>query len=567
MPFDSIIMGGFRLRRLGAVFIPPKGDPAMIRSVRSCRLCAGLTLALLGAALAAAPARGQPARGEILTANPDSALAVALEALPGEPLALAEVLDAALQEASAARIAAAQLDAAAGLARRERGAFDPELFGRADWSGADTPQTSPFAGTDILQSETSVLEAGARMRLNLGTEISASLQSQRSTSNSAYTALVPEYRATGALTVRQPLLKGFGPAARADLLAADSGIEGAANRLVGARLAVQAEAEAAYWRLYAAERNHAVSILVRDRAAAFLADTRLRAEAGLVGPSQVANAEYFLAEAGQAVLDTSELLDAATDRLARLIGRRPSGDRTRFRPHDDPPRDFPLVPQDSLVAVALEHNPDLLALEQDLKAMHAREAAARWDARPTLDLVGGLGGGGLAGNAQDISFFGSEEPVQTQWGGPRSESLKQVFRRDFPTWNVGMVFSLPLGGREGGGEHDRLQAEVVRLEEMVISARRLLEEEVRAQHRELARGNERLELATAGVEASYRQVEIGMIEFRNGQSTAFEVVRLAADLATAQQRYSAALVRTAGAAAALRQITGGRYPTTMEQEY
>ncbi|MGD9548940.1 MAG: TolC family protein [Candidatus Krumholzibacteriia bacterium] len=538
----------------------------MIRSVRSRRLRAGLALALLGAAIAGAPAGAQPSGGEILTASPDSALAVALETLPGEPLVLAEVLEAALGEASVARIAAAQMDAAAGLARRERGAFDPELFGRAEWSGADTPQTSPFAGTDILQTETSVLEAGARMRLNLGTEISASLQSQRFTSNSAYTALAPEYRATGALTLRQPLLKGFGPAARADLLAADRGLEGAANRLVGARLAVQAEAEAAYWQLYAAERNHAVSVLVRDRAAAFLADTRLRAEAGLVGPSQVANAEYFLAEAEQAALDTSELLDAASDRLASLIGRRPSGDRSRFRPHDDPPRDFPVLPQETLLAAAFAHNPDLLALESDLKAMNAREAAARWDARPTLDLVGGLGGGGLAGTAQDIYFFGSEDPVQTQWGGPRSESLKQVFRRDFPTWNVGMVFSLPLGGREGGGEHDRLQAEVVRMQEMVVSARRLLEEQVRAQQRELARGNERLELATAGVEASYKQVEIGMIEFRNGRSTAFEVVRLAADLATAQQRYSAALVRTARAAAILRQLTGGRYPTTMEQE-
>ena len=49
---------------------------------------------------------------------------------------------------------------------------------------------------------------------------------------------------------------------------------------------------------------------------------------------------------------------------------------------------------------------------------------------------------------------------------------------------------------------------------------------------------------------------------QNGRTSAFELVRLGADLATAQQRYSDALVRTARALAALRQLTGGAYPST-----
>jgi outer membrane protein TolC len=51
-----------------------------------------------------------------------------------------------------------------------------------------------------------------------------------------------------------------------------------------------------------------------------------------------------------------------------------------------------------------------------------------------------------------------------------------------------------------------------------------------------------------------------MLEYKNGRATAFEVVRLAADLATAQQRYSEALVRTARAAAELRRLTANWYP-------
>ena len=55
-----------------------------------------------------------------------------------------------------------------------------------------------------------------------------------------------------------------------------------------------------------------------------------------------------------------------------------------------------------------------------------------------------------------------------------------------------------------------------------------------------------------------RQVTI--CNFRNGRSRAFELVRLAADFAQAQQRYSQELVRNAKAAATLKQLTSGIYP-------
>lgn len=529
-----------------------------------------LTAGLLGwilAGPAAGPAVAQAVSAQdILAASPDSALAATLAVLPGERLLLDDALARAATEATAARIAAADLQAAGQAVRREKGAFDPEIFAGALWSGADTPSASLFAGADVLQTESTDLSAGARIRLPLGTELSASLNSLRTTSNSSFAALSPEYQAFGELSLRQPLLEGFGPAARADLAAAEQSLAGAGARYDAARLAVGAEVETVYWALYAAERNHAVARLIRERTRAFLEDTRLRARAGLIGPSAVANAEFFLTETEQAVLDTEEQLDLLSDRLASLTGRRPAAGAVRYRTWDEPPREFPLPPGEDLVGQALARNPDLVALAADTDALRARARGAAWDARPTLDLVGALGGNGLSGTARDVYFPGSATPVRTDIDGGRSDSIDQVFGRDYPTWNVGLVFALPLGGREGRGERDRLRAEVVRAEQRLLAAQRAFEEDVRAQHRELARGRSRLEIAERGVAASVRQLEIGMIEYRNGRSTAFEIVRLAADLATAQQRYSDALVRTAGAAARLRQLTGGWYPATRTEE-
>ena len=512
---------------------------------------AGLLVVVTG------PAWSQSVDRTALVSNPDSALVETIAALPGEPLGLQEAVAAAATQASSARIAQAGLAASAEAVRREKGAFDPELFGSAEWSGADTPSASLFAGAEVVETQSSRYEAGARMQLGLGTELTATLNSWRSTTNSTLAPLVPEYQSVAGLSVRQPLLKGFGPSARAGLNAALSNQAAAGARYDGSLLTVRTDVETIYWELYAAERNHAVTRITRQRAQAFLDDTRLRARAGVIGPSQVASAEYFLVEAEQAVLDTEENLDRLSDRLASLTGRRPGG--PRFRTDDEPPRNFALVEEDSLVAVALERNQELQALREEADALRALSRGASWDARPTLDLMGGLGGNGLGGVPRDVYFLGSADPVRTTIDGDRGETLGQALSGDHPTWNVGFVFALPLGNRQGKGEHGRLRAEVVRAEQVLLGARRDTEELVRAQHRELERGRQRLAIAARGVQASTRQVDIGMIEYRNGQTTAFEIVRLTADLATAQQRYSDALVRTARAAAILRQLTGGWY--------
>ncbi len=489
--------------------------------------------------------------------HPDSDLVKTIQSFPGQWLSLADALTEATAQASTARAAEARLDASKEAVRREKGAFDPELYGAAQWSGDRSPTSSTFAGADVLETESSDYSAGAHIKTQWGTELTASMNSLRLSSNSQYAGLSPQYQSFAALNLRQPLLKGFGPSAASDLNFAQSIMAADGARYQGAVLNVQAEVETVYWQLYAAERNHAVTIMIRDRTSVFLDETRKRANAGMIGPGQVANAEFFLTEAEQAVLDTEEQMDRASDRLASLMGRRAVGQR--FRPQDEPPRDFPHVDQDSLVAMAIQQNPELQAIALDTEALRARERGAVWDARPSLDLVGSLGGNGLTGDPTAGSG-----PFPDNINGGRGDSASQALTRDFPAWDVGFVFSIPLGNRQGKGERQRWRAEIARAEQLQLGAQRLFEEEVRAQYRELERGKQRLEIATRGVTASTQQVDFGLIEYRNGRTTAFELVRLAADLATAQQRYSDAIVRTVRAVAVLRQLTGGWYPGTKE---
>jgi outer membrane protein TolC len=304
-----------------------------------------------------------------------------------------------------------------------------------------------------------------------------------------------------------------------------------------------------------------VQQLIREQADTLLREAELRAKTGLIGPSQVANAKTFMAEQELLLLDREEQLDKQSDVLASLMGVRPDEGARRFIPVDDPPKDFPVEDVDVLVQLALKNNLDLQASQQDIEAAEVQVSGAKWRVLPSVDLVGSIGGNGLAGSPQDV-IFGSDT-IRATRNGSFNDAISQSFKRDFPSWSVGVEINIPIGFRSNLGEKDRLEAEAYVAKQRYVQLTRALEEQVRSVWREIDHGKRRLEAAAQGVDAAQEQVRIGLIEFHNGRTTAFELVRLGADLAVAQQRYSEALVRTAKAAATLKSLTSGKYSATM----
>jgi outer membrane protein TolC len=490
-------------------------------------------------------------------ANPDSALQSILGALEGSPLALSDAVAHALGNSTAVLTAEAASAAARGASRREAGRFDPEVFFTFDHLVRDEPTASFFSGASVLSTRQDIATGGVRMELPIGTSIRASLDAFRLETNSAFASLNPQYTSLGHLSLRQPLLGGFTTSARKEAEKADRESDAARARHEQMLLAVAGQVEDGYWDLYAAERDYAVQKLTRDRAEAFLREAETRMRTGLIGPNQVANARTFLAEQEILLLDREEDVDRLSDRLASVIGRRPEPGGLRFLTVDAPPRDFLVEDVDVLVQQAVEMNLALRAARSDVEAGRALSDAAFWEALPRLNLTASLGGSGLAGSARDVVFGG--DTLRTTRTGSAGDAMTQALQRDFPFWSVGVELSIPIGLRTGLGEQERLEAEVLIAEQREIQYRRLLEDQVRAASRELLNGNRRLTAAREGVASAQEQVRIGVIEFQNGRTTAFELVRLGADFAVAQQRYTQALVRGAKAAANLRQLTSGAY--------
>lgn len=489
-------------------------------------------------------------------ANPDSALQTFIEQLQGTRLLLSDAYQHALHNATSVLEAEGQWMAAEGKRRREAGSFDPEFFFAINYEDQQQPTASFFSGAPVLSLQQTTAVGGLRIELPIGTSVELSLNSIDQHTNSGFASLNPTYTTFSSLNLRQPLLGGFLSSGRKNLSQAERELEAAKARYDQSVLATSAEVERLYWDLYAAERDFAVQALTRDRGVAFLEEARTREKAGLVGPNQVATARTFLAEQKLLYLDKEEHLDAISDQIASLMGMRPEA--KRFVALDSPPGDFPLADIETLVDSAIHNNLELQAARADIEVARVLSRAAGWEALPSLDLIGSIGGNGLTGRGQDITFQGITIPGPKS--GTRGDALSQAINRDFPTWSIGAELTVPIGLRTGLGEQDRLEAESSIAEQRYIQKKRILEEQVRANYREIMNGTSRIEAAREGVNAAQEQVRIGLIEFTNGRSTAFELVRLGADYASAQQRYSQAMVRTAKAATTLKQLTSGGYP-------
>lgn len=490
-----------------------------------------------------------------LSANPDSALQNILRSIEGAQLSLHDAVQSALSNATSVRMAESEYMSAEGASRRESGAFDPALFFSFNRFVQDQPTASFFSGAPILTTSQNSTSGGLRINLPTGTSIEAMMSAVTLNTNSAFANLNPQYTTFGNVSLRQPLLGGFMVSGNKNARKADRDLEAAKARYDQEVLAVSTQVEQSYWDLYAAERDYAVQRLTRDRAEAFLKDTETRARTGLVGPNQVANARTFLAEQEILLIDREEGLDRTSDALSSLIGKRPDNGKARHIAVDTPPGDFQVGDLDALLKQAVDNNLTLQAAKADIESRRSLSDAAFWEALPRLDFVASLGANGLGGTGQNVIFNGDTLPPTTV--GSFGQAIHQVVTREFPTWSLGLEFNLPITLRSGLGEQERLEAEVSIAEQREIELVRILEDEVRASYRELQNGERRLVAARAGVDAAQEQVRIGLVEFQNGRTTAFELVRLGEDFAVAQQRYSQALVRSAKAAAALRQLTSG----------
>ena len=445
-------------------------------------------------------------------------------------------------------------------------------------SGPAIPQYDPLislgvTGQHLTTSEYSSVLTGSNWLVqsgvdgNAGVNVGFASGAQLSTTfdNSWYTTHASHYTYNGfansslGFTLTQPLLQGFGANLNKRYIRIARNSQKVAD-LVFRQQAMDTVAGIA--RLYTDLVSLNEDVLVKQEAVRLAErlseDNRNQVEQGTQAPIEVTRANAALAASRQALIMAEGLVRQQELILKTALTRRGLDDERILAAHiiatdtlKVPDREEePALTE--LVSDALRNRPDLAGAAIQVENSQISLKGSLNAVKPQLNLVGSAQNSGLAGGLNP----GVTPASDTGTPGGAGTALSQVFRRDYPSYGVGLQLILPVRNRVA-------QADAVRDELQVRQTqvrRQQLEDQIRL---EVADAEESLVEARASyqaaVEARRLQEESVNVErqtFGVGLSTNLQVIQYENFLAQSRSTEVASRGAYVKAKIALQRATG-----------
>jgi outer membrane protein len=452
--------------------------------------------------------------------------------------------------------------------------YDPILSGQFNAQHVTTPESSTIlSGSNWLAQNVVNANAGVNVGFSPGTQLSVNFDNSRYSTNATRYTYNPFVNSSFGFTVTQPLLQGFGASmnkrfiriARLGQKVADlvfrqqvmdtvSGVARLYTDLVSLNEDVKVKQEA----LRLAERLYE--------------DNKNQVDQGTQAPIEVARANAAVAVSRQALITAQGLVRQQQLIVKTAITRRglsnPQVLAANIIPTDAlaVPDQEAVQPLTDLVGEAIRNRPDLAGAGLQVETTQISLKGSLNALKPQLDLVGTVQNTGMAGDLNPLAGAVSGSVNSGGYG----TALGQLFRRDFPTYGVGVQLTLPLRNRVA-------QADAVRDELQVRQAqvrRQQLEDQVRL---EVADAEESLRQARAAYEAAVQarllqeqSVNVELQTFAVGLSTNLTVIQYQNYLAQARSTEVASRGAYLKAKIALQRATGttlDEYHVALEDAY
>jgi outer membrane protein len=402
------------------------------------------------------------------------------------------------------------------------GLYDVEFFLNGEWTRTESPPRSQFQPSSV--SKVYGGQVGLRKRFLSGATAELSYGPRYTDQQVNSTFSFPNTFFGGDLnfSITQPLLRG----AWWDYNEAP--IEQAKHEYVARRYDFEANRQTvldtiatAYYDLAFARENWVVKYYSLELARERLRNTESRIRLGGLAPrDRIADEADVAVKQEDLILAETTILDAE-DALRRLIlGFTAEDDWDLiFVPTVDLSKGDPKIELPSwrdAAMVARKHRPDVLALMRRVQSAKLSLQQADSDLLPQLDLIAGYS---TAAQRDDFGSFNSD-----------------IFESEFPSYRVGLEFSIPLGNRIARSRYEAARLDVRRL----MTSLSILHIDIIRQVREAIRRLERLEKSIAAAEESVRlarnNLEAEQIKLRLDSSTQFEVQERANELSDAASR-------------------------------
>jgi outer membrane protein TolC len=355
----------------------------------------------------------------------------------------------------------------------------------------------------------------------------------------------PAYNNNFALTLTQPLLRGFLiDNNRQQLVVTALNRDSSEIQLRGTIATTLANVRNAYWELVFAIQALDVARGSLDLASKLVADNRARVEVGALAPLDVVQAQAEEATRRQALAQAEAQERTSALALKRLIvsGTEDPLWNAEINPVDRPT--FMPEPLDVQGAVrrALDNRTDLQIARKTIQSNDVTLRYMRNLTLPELDLTAMYGAAGLGGTQFQRTGSGVTSQIIGTVPGGYSDAWRTLTGRNFPTWNLALNFSYPIGASAQEAQVARARVQVNQSAAQLRALELQVATDVTNAALQVQSGLTRYQAAAVARELAQQRLDAEQSRFDVGLSTNFLVVQAQRDLATAQNTELRALL-------------------------
>ncbi|MBM3769782.1 MAG: TolC family protein [Acidimicrobiia bacterium] len=422
-----------------------------------------------------------------------------------------------------------------------RSTYRPTLSSTVSQQAITTPSTQTIsgaaAGTGIETSTTSWNGGIAQNMPWGGGTFQVNLNNNRQTSTALTALFNPVFNPNWAAQFTQPLLRNLKvDNTRQQLVVTKLNQETSEIQLQASIINTISNVRNAYWDYVFAVQSVEVAQRSVALAEQLVADNKTRVEIGTMAPIDVVQAQSQAATQRQNLAQATGARRTAELTLKRLIvsGTQDPNWSVGLEPVDRP--EFAPQPIDIEGAVrrALDVRTDLAQARKTLAMNDASLKFLHNQTLPQADLTARYGLIGQGGMQYLSSGQGINRVVTGTLPGGYGDALNTLLRNSFPTWNVALTVSYPIGTSAQDAAVARARVQLSQVEAQMRQIELQIATDVTNAGTQVQNNVERVEAAQAAREFAQRQLEAEQSKFEVGMSTNYFVVQAQRDLATAQ---------------------------------
>lgn len=410
-----------------------------------------------------------------------------------------------------------------------------DLLAAADVRHTDS-RIPTASSLEASQFEEDRADLSLTQLLPSGAVASFAWNNRRTESNSQFAAINPSYRSSPTFSLTQPLLRDFGRLTTERNLMIARTNDSISRETFETQVATTIQqTENAYWdlveareQLKVAEESLALTRELHDQ-------NRIRVEVGTLAPLELVQSEAGIATREEEIIRSRSRVGDAEDELRRLLAL-DQGElwSKSIDPETSPEREPLTLELEESIAAALRERPELNSQRLVIETARIESEYFRGQRKPQLDAIASYGWGGVGGTLLVDPVTG--QPLARPLAGGFGDALDQIRGLDFPSWSVGLTFSMPIQNRAARAqstiadlELEQSQATLKDLEQTVIT-------EVRRAARAVETAREVIVSAAVSSRLAEKNLEAERKRYENGMSTSFQILEIQEDLTAARSR-------------------------------